>query len=299
MKPRHWLVFAFLGIIWSSSFLWIKLALREIGPAELVTYRMIFAAISATLVVLLGRKPWPRDLPSWGALALLGLVNLALPNLLISWGEQTIDSAVAAILNATVPLFTTLIAHSWLHDDKMTSRRITGLVAGFAGVVVLLSEDLAASAHGSLLGQGAVVLASFLYGASNVFARRHTKEIDGLIRGAVPPMFASIFMIGVGSVSGGHFPAPPTLPLTWVAVLWLGILGSAISMIFHYYLLHEIGPTRTSMVAYVFPLGGMILGVVFMQESLSWQLLAGSILIISGIVVVNRPQEERRVTAGK
>jgi drug/metabolite transporter (DMT)-like permease len=296
MKPRHWLVFAFLGIIWSSSFLWIKLALREVGPATLVTYRMVFAALSATLIVLASRRPWPRDIRGWGALAVLGLANLALPNLLISWGEQTIDSAVAAILNATVPLFTTVIAHYWLHDDRMTGRKILGLLAGFVGVAVLLSEDLAASARGSLLGQGAVVVASLLYGVSNVFARRHTRSIDGPVRGAVPSLFASAFMLGVGGASGG-LPPLPVESLTWIALLWLGILGSGISMILHYYLLHEIGPTRTSMVSYVFPLGGMILGVIFMHEDLSWRVLAGSVLIISGIVVVNRPDEERRVTA--
>jgi drug/metabolite transporter (DMT)-like permease len=298
VKTRHWLIFAFLGIIWSSSFLWIKLGIQEIGPYALVTFRMIFGAVAASIVVMVQRRSWPRDSRSWRSLVVLGLTSLAIPIFLISWGEQTIDSAVAAILNATVPLFTIVIAHFWLHDDKMTRRRIAGLVTGFVGVVILLSEDLAARAHSSLIGQAAVVLAAFFYAGSNVFARRYTKDIDGPVRGAAPLIVASLFMGGIGLSTGTALPVP-SLPVTWIAALWLGVLGSGIAMIMHYTLIHEIGPTRTSMVAYVFPLGGVILGVIFLHEQLSWQLLVGSFLIISGIVVVNRPDEGRKGMGGK
>jgi drug/metabolite transporter (DMT)-like permease len=297
VKTRHWLVFAFLGVVWSSSFLWIKLGVQEIGPYALVTYRMIFGAVAASGVVLAQRRSWPREFRSWRSLIILGLTSMAIPIFLISWGEQTIDSAVAAILNATVPLFTIVIAHFWLHDDKMTPRRIAGLITGFVGVVILLSEDLAASAQSSLLGQAAVVLAALFYGGSNVFARRATKEIDGPVRGAAPLIVAALFMAGMGFSTRTPL-AVPAQPITWIAALWLGILGSGIAMIMHYYLIHEIGPTRTSMVAYVFPLGGVILGVIFLHEQVSWQLLAGSFLIISGIVVVNRPDEGKRAVGG-
>jgi drug/metabolite transporter (DMT)-like permease len=298
VKTRHWVIFFFLGVVWSSSFLWIKIGVQDIGPYALVTYRMIFGAIAASLIVIAQRRAWPRDLRSWGTLTLLGLTSLAVPIFLISWGEQTIDSAVAAILNATVPLFTLVIAHIWLHDDKMTRRRIAGLAAGFIGVVVLLSEDLFASMHASLLGQAAVVFAASLYAVSNVIARKFTREIEGPIRGAAPLIAASIFMVATG-ISTGTPMTLPGEPLTWVAALWLGILGSGIAMILHYHLIHEIGPTRTSMVAYIFPLGGVILGVMFLHEELSWQLLAGSFLIISGIVVVNRPEAGKQVHGGK
>jgi drug/metabolite transporter (DMT)-like permease len=298
LKIRHWLIFAFLGLTLSSSFLWIKLGVQEIGAYSLVTYRMLFGALAASAVVIAQKRSWPRDARSWYSLITLGLTSLAIPIFLISWGEQTIDSAVAAILNATVPLFTIVIAHLWLHDDRMTPRRIAGLATGFVGVVILLSGDLSESAHSSLLGQGAVVLAALFYGGSNVFARRYTRDIDGPVRGAAPLIVASAFMAGMG-VSTGTSLAVPSLPLTWIAALWLGVLGSGIAMILHYTLIHEIGPTRTSMVAYVFPLGGVILGVIFLHEQVSWQLLAGSFLIISGIVIVNRPEEGARLTGRK
>jgi drug/metabolite transporter (DMT)-like permease len=291
VKPRHWAIFLFLGLVWSFSFLWIKIALREIGPAALVTYRMTLGAITASAFVLAQRRSWPREGRTWGVFALLGCTSLALPIFLISWGEQTIDSAVAAVLNATVPLFTIVIAHFWLHDDRMTPRRVAGLLTGFVGVVVLLSEDLLASEHASLVGQLAVVAAAVLYAVSNVITRKFTQSIDGPVRGAGPLIFGSLLMMSAGAATRTPMPVPD-LPMTWIATLWLGVLGSGIAMIYHYALIHDIGPTRASMVAYIFPLGGLLLGVLFLNEPLSWQLLAGSGLIVSGIVVVNRPERK-------
>jgi drug/metabolite transporter (DMT)-like permease len=273
-------------LIWSSSFLWIKSGVQEIGPMALVAFRMLFGALTATLIAMYQKVKWPRDWKTWGVYAILGPTSLAIPIFFISWGEQTIDSAVASILNATVPLFTILIAHYWLHDDKITLPRAFGLLIGFAGVVVLLSEDLLTSSHSSVIGQAAVILASFFYAGSSVFARRTTQHVDGFVRGAAPLITAAIFMWLLGPIAEKPF-LFPALPLTWIAALWLGILGSGLAIIMFYYLLHEIGPTRTSLVTYLFPLGGVILGVIFLDEHLSWQLILGAVLIISSIVVVN------------
>ena len=210
---------------------------------------------------------------------------MAVPFFLISWGEQAIDSAVASILNATVPLFTIVIAHLYLHDDKMTAQKVLGLLIGFAGVVILLSEDMHVS-QGSLLGQGAVILASLFYAGSAVYARRTTAHAPGLVRGAAPLVSATALMWLAAPIAESPFEIPHQ-PITWVALLWLGVLGSGLALILNYYLLHEIGPTRSTMVTYVFPLGGVVLGVLFLNEHLSWQLLAGAVLIISSLVVVN------------
>jgi drug/metabolite transporter (DMT)-like permease len=286
LKPKHWIVFITLGLIWSSSFLWIKIGVQEIGPMALVAYRMLFGALTAILIAMYQKVQWPRDWKTWGIYAILGPTSLAIPIFFISWGEQAIDSAVASILNATVPLFTIVIAHFWLHDDKMTVQKVLGLLIGFAGVVVLLSEDLLTSSHNSVIGQAAVILASLFYAGSSVFARRTTQHVDGFVRGAAPLITAAIFMWLIGPIAEKPF-LVPTLPLTWTAALWLGIFGSGLAIIMFYYLLHEIGPTRTSLVTYLFPLGGVILGVTFLNEHLSWQLALGAALIISSILVVN------------
>jgi len=286
MKSKHWVVFITLGLIWSSSFLWIKIGVQEIGPMALVAFRMLFGALTAAGIAIYQKVKWPRDWKTWGIYAILGPTSLAVPIFFISWGEQTIDSAVASILNATVPLFTIVIAHYWLHDDKMTVPKVLGLLIGFGGVVLLFSEDLLASKHLNVIGQFAVVLASLFYAWSAVFARKYTQHITGVERGALPLITATIFMWAIGPIAEKPF-LIPTLPITWVAVLWLGIPGSGLAIIMLYYLLHEIGPTRTTLVTYLFPVGGVILGVIFLDEQLSWQLLAGSALIIASLAVVN------------
>ena len=286
MQPKHWTAFIILGGIWSASFLWIKLALDEIGPFTLVAFRVLFGLLFAGGAVLVQRKAWPRDWAGWSPFLLLGLTSVAMPFFLTTWGELSIDSAVASILNATVPLFTIVIAHLFLQDDRMTHQRVLGLFIGFIGVVVLMSEDLTSGSHNSILGQAAVILASILYAGSSVYARKKTQSTPGLVRGAAPLVSATAIMWMAAPVLESPLKIPH-LPVSWIAVLWLGVLGSGLALIIWYYLLHEIGPTRTGMVTYIFPLGGVVLGVIFLEEHLSWQLALGALLIISSIVVVN------------
>jgi drug/metabolite transporter (DMT)-like permease len=286
MKLKHWIVFILLGLIWSTSFLWIKIGVREIGPMALVALRMLFGAITAFTIATLQKVIWPRDWKTWGVFAILGPTSLAIPVFLISWGERTIDSAVASILNATVPLFTIVIAHFWLSDDRITLQKALGLLIGFAGVLMLMSRDLAASAHNSVIGQGAVILAAIFYAGSAVFARKTTQHVAGLARGAAPLITAALFMWIVGPIAERPFQLP-RLPLTWVAVLWLGMLGAGLATLMYYYLIHEIGPTRATLVTYLYPIGGIVFGVIFLKEQLFWQLLAGIGLIILSLAVVN------------
>ncbi|MBI5962916.1 MAG: DMT family transporter [Chloroflexi bacterium] len=285
MKTKHWIVFITLGIIWSSSFLWIKIAVQEIDPITLVAYRVLFGLLFGLIVVFIQRPQWPRTFKEWFPILLLGITNVAIPFFLISWGEQAIDSAVAAILDSTVPLFTIVLAHFLLHDDKMTVSKVVGLLLGFAGVVILMSKDIGTSA-GPLLGQGAVVLACAFYAGSVVYARKFTENTPGIFR-SVGPLISSTAVMWMGTIFIESPVKVPQLPITWIALLWLGILGSGVAFIMNYYLIHEIGPTRTTMVTYIFPLGGVILGVLFLHEQLTWQLLTGAILIIVSLAVAN------------
>lgn len=298
MKFKHWLIFILLGAIWSSSFMWIKIAVQEIGPITLVAFRALFGLLFGFAVIFIRRVQWPHDRRTWLPLLLLGLTNIAIPFFLISWGEQSIDSAVASVLDATVPLFTILIAHYLLHDDKITLPKVMGLLIGFAGVVVLMSRDLFHASTNSLLGQAAVILASAFYAVSSVYARKTTEDTPGIIRSAVPLISASATMW----LATFLFESPvqmPGLGITWVALLWLGVFGSGLAFVMAYYLIHEIGPTRTTMVTYLFPLGGVILGVTFLNEELTWQLIAGAILIVLSLIVANLEPKKQEVLKGR
>ena len=285
MKLKHWIVFILVGAIWSSSFMWIKLALREVTPSALVAIRVTLGFLFGASVIFIKQIKLPKNIKTWMPLIILGVTNFAVPFFLISWGEKSIDSSVASILDATVPLFTIFMAHYLLKDDKMTFQKVIGLFIGFAGVIVLLSKNIGASSS-TLFGEGAVVLASLFYAGSAVFIRKTTQDIPGVLRSTVPMFSASIIMWITTLITENSVPMPK-LELTWIALLFLGIIGSGLAFLMAFYLIHEIGPTRSTMVTYIFPLGGVILGVTFLHEQITWQLLLGGILIVSSLLIVN------------
>jgi drug/metabolite transporter (DMT)-like permease len=285
LKLKNWLIFFLLGAIWSSSFMWIKIAIREVSPITLVAFRVIFGLLFGVVVTSIQRVRWPRTFKAWSPLLVLGVTNLAIPFFLISWGEQSIDSAVASVLNATVPLFTIVIAHFLLRDDKMTLPKVLGLVIGFLGVVVLLSKDIGASSS-SLLGQAAVVLAAIFYAGSAIYVRKTTEETPSVLRSAGPLVSATAVMWLAVFLTERPVEIPH-LGATWIALLFLGVLGSGFAFVLSFYLIHEIGPTRSTMVTYLFPLGGVILGVTFLDEQFTWQLISGAALIIASLVITN------------
>jgi drug/metabolite transporter (DMT)-like permease len=293
LKTKHWIVFILLGAIWSSSFMWIKIAVQEVGPITLVAFRALFGLLFGVAVIFIQRVSWPRTFSAWLPLLVVGLTNVAIPFFLISWGEKSIDSAVASILDATVPLFTILLAHFLLDDDKMTMPKVLGLVIGFLGIIVLMSKDLGSSSS-SLLGQLAVVVASMFYAGSAVYVRKTTEEVPGVVRSAGPLVSAA----GTMWLATFLFERPVTIPhlgITWIALLFLGVLGSGLAFVLAYYLIHEIGPTRTTMVTYLFPLGGVILGIAVLHEQLTWQVIAGATLIIASLAVSNWESGKQRI----
>jgi drug/metabolite transporter (DMT)-like permease len=287
VKPKDWVLFLALGLIWGSSFLWIKIAIREVDAFTLVGWRLLFGTLGMVAVIALRRPPFPRGRSIWLALALLGIINTALPFVLISWGQKTIDSAVASILNSTVPLFTMVIAHFALHDEPITARKAVGLLIGFGGVLALMARDLEAGSLGvGILGQAAVLLAAASYASASVFARRTMREVSPLVQAFVPMAVADA-IVWTAATQVGNPGRLPALPLTWVALLWLGLLGSCVAYLLFYNLLHSVGATRTTMVTYVFPVVGVTLGVVFLDELADWRLLAGAALVVASLAVVN------------
>src|SRR5262249_28010202 len=155
----------------------------------------------------------------------------------------------------------------------------------FGGVVVLMSQDIGASTS-SILGQAAVVLASAFYAGSAIIARKTTEDTPGILRSMGPLVSATVVMWLATFLTESPIEIPK-LGITWTALLFLGIIGSGLAFVLAYYLIHEIGPTRTTMVTYLFPLGGVILGVSFLHEQLTWQIVAGAVLIIASLAVAN------------
>lgn len=287
MAPANWALFLLLSALWGSSFLWIKIAVSEIGPLALVGWRLLFGSLGMIAVMVVHRYRWPERRRTWVNLILLGVINTGLPFVLISWGEQTVDSAVASVLNSTVPLFTLLIAHLFLVDDRINASKVFGLSMGFGGVVLLMSRDFSGELTSGLLGQLAILLAAVAYAIGGVFARRTMREVDPYIQAFIP-MAAADLMVWSLAIPLEQRPVLPRLPITWVALIWLGLLGSCFAYIIYFQLLHRIGPTRATMVTYLVALIGVVLGVVFLNETFDWRLAVGGAMVIAGIAVVNR-----------
>lgn len=287
MSLKNWLKFIVLALAWGSSFLWIKIAGQEIGPFTLVFLRASFALLGLTAALLVIRPEMPRG-KRWWAFVYLGFFNVALPFVAISWAERTISSGMASILNATVPLFTILMAAVFLPEDGLTAPKVLGLLVGFAGVFVLVSDQLGYGSN-NLLAIGAMLLAAASYGSSNVFARRQTLGLRPAAQAFGQSLLSWTIMLPVSTLAEQSILHLPRLPLTWLALAWLGLVGTAMATLLYYSLLNSVGPTRASLVTYCFPLVGMILGLIFLSEPLKWQLFLGAALIISGVWMVNNP----------
>lgn len=288
MRLREWAAFWLLGTIWGSSFLWIKIALGGTGPVLLAALRLLFGAAGLCGIAWATRQRIPRDRDLLVRYLVLAVLNTAVPFVLIPWGETRIASGLAAILNGTTPLFTLVVAHFWLRDERITPLRVGGVTLGFMGVVVLMSGSLGAPAlWNNLWGQGAVLAASGSYAIAATFARKHLRGQPPVLQAAIAVSMADgMLWLVVPAVSRPL--RLPHLPVTWLALAWLGLLGSCLAYLLYYYLIQAWGATRATAVTYVFPIIGLVLGVGFLGEPLSPRLVAGTLLVISGIASASR-----------
>jgi drug/metabolite transporter (DMT)-like permease len=288
VRPR-WLLpaaFVLLGLIWGSSFAWIKIAVEEIPPASLVALRMGLGAVGMLALLAFIRVPMPRGAREWLPLVVLGAVNAAVPIFLISWGEQFVDSGTAAVLNSLTPIFSLLIAGVALRVEPVTALRVGGLLLGFLGAALLASRelDLRADASG-LIGAGAVVLAAFSYAVGASYARHRIRSTHRYVVAAGTLVFAALDTAVLALITDGGV-ILPTQPDTILAVAWLGVLGSFVAYVCFFFLIEHLGATVAAMVTFMFPVVGVALGVLLLGERMDVRLILGTVLVLMGIIVV-------------
>jgi drug/metabolite transporter (DMT)-like permease len=286
LSVKNWVKFIALGLVWGSSFFWIKIGLQEVGPLHVVFFRVSLALLGLSVFYVLRHKSFPLR-KAWKLYLFLGVFNVALPFFLVSWSETHITSGMASILNSLQPLTTSLIAAIFIKDEKLTPQRIAGLLLGFGGVLVLMSDKFGGELTGEAIGILAMVIAVFCYGSSGVYARIHNDGVKPEDQ-ALGQFVLGMFFIFPAMLS---FESPFTLPVrpvSYLAFAWLGLLGSFFAAITWYSLLDEIGPARVSMTTYMFPLVGVILGATILKEPLNWRTLVGGLMILGAIIIVNQ-----------
>jgi drug/metabolite transporter (DMT)-like permease len=288
-RPRWVLPVAFvsLGLIWGSSFAWIKIAVEDVPPATLVAWRMTLGAIGMLLLIAAFRLRVPRGAGEWLPLVVLGAVNAAIPIFLISWGQQFVDSGTAAVLNSLTPIFSLLIAGIALRVEPVTALRVIGLLLGFIGAALLASRELELRADASgLIGAVAVVVAAFSYAVGASYARHRIQRTHRYVVAGGTLLFASIDAWVLALLADGGVVLPTRLE-TIVAIAWLGILGSFVAYVLFFFLIEHLGATMASMVTYLFPVVGVGLGVLLLGERMDVRLAIGTVLVLIGIIVVS------------
>ncbi len=282
---RVWLAFWFAALFWGTSFLWIKLGLESWNPVSLVAFRLGFACLLFLLALRLTRTPLKFPKTHWWVFPVVGLLNPCLPFLLISWAEQELETGVVSILNGTVPLFTLIIAPLLLSDERPTWRTCLGTAVGFVGIAVLFSGKLEGGFYGGdNFAKLAVLLACLLYSTSAVLLRRFTPAIPPLSQAAWLNGFACGF-VWLQALATDSLRLPPAT-VNWIAVVWLGALGSFGAYSLGMYVMLKRGATQLGLINFAYPLLGMLLGVVVLGEAFQWNLLLGGSLILGGIALV-------------
>jgi drug/metabolite transporter (DMT)-like permease len=276
-----------LGTLWGSSYLFIKVTVAEVPALTLVAGRLLLAALLMAGLLRVLKLAMPRERRVWRHYAVLGLINMALPFSLITWGEQHISSGLASLLTSTLPIFTVLLAHVVSSDERITPHKLLGVGVGFAGVGILIWPDLQQGLEANLLGQLAVVAASLSYAAGTLYARDRLRGQAPLASAAGQITMAAAFMAPLSLLVDRPFDLSPSLPAlaSWVG---LALLGTIVAYIMYFTLLARNSATFVSTVTYIVPVSGLLLGTLVLDEPLSGNLLISLALILTGVLLVRR-----------
>jgi drug/metabolite transporter (DMT)-like permease len=285
-----------LAAIWGSSFMFIEIAIDELSPAATMTGRLLFALVALGAVLVLRRGPAQavRCVRQFGwAGVVLGVITTALPFWLIAWGQTRIDSGIAAIGNASMPIFVALLAIRFARHERVTGWRAFGIALGIVGVGVLVGVDPQGGWSGAI-GTLAVVLASISYAAGSLYSQHKLGGSSGLLVSTASAFWGTLVILPFGIAQG-----PTELP-SWEAVAavgMLGLLGTAVGLLMYLNMLEKFGSSRASLVVYLLPLTALFYGSVFLDEPLRLTAIGGLALILAGVALgsgVVRPMRRRQ-----
>jgi len=286
-KPLDFVILLVLSIIWGSAFGAIKIAVDSTGPFSLVAVRtlvgflvlFVFLALSGGLKLDFARLPYRR-------LLAIGFVGTLLPFFLISWAEQTVDSAVAGLLNGAGPLVTVLGAHFITRDELMTKGRLAGVLLGLVGIIILMQDGLEKLGTGSLLGQIALVVAFGCYAAGNLMVRG-VKFLTPVQLAACSLAFSSL--ISVPAALWLEAPTPQSWSLeVWGALLWLAVVSTAFAFSLRYVLIRRAGAGFVANVGYLIPIVAVLIGFFFLDERITPMTVLAMLIILLSLYVTRR-----------
>jgi drug/metabolite transporter (DMT)-like permease len=293
LRPKELGALVLLGALWGASFLFIRVAVPELGPFALVEVRVALAALALTTLVLargrsLKLRPW------WRQFLILGFVSVAVPFTLISAAEVYLTASLAAILNSTTVFFTAIVAALWL-GDPLTARKFLGIVLGISGVGILVGWDPLPLTGMVVLSVFAVLGASVAYGIGGVYAK---KTFSGL-----PPASMAVGQLSAATLimlplSAARPPVASPSTLAVICVLALALLSTAVAYLLFFYLLENAGPTSTSTVTLIVPVFGLLFGVILLDEPVGIGTLVGLVIVLLSVALVTGPRLPSKSPSG-
>ena len=283
----NWILFLLLGFFWGSSYLFIKIGVNAgIEPITLVMFRLLMSAAFLAIVVVAARDSLPRAARSWMHLIVIAFSGVVLPFILITVAERSVDSALAAILVAPVPLLVVPIAALMLPDEPVTAMKVVGVIVGLVGVAFLVGFDPSQIGTSDFAAELLLLGAAGSYALNAVYSRRFVKGTSPRVT-SFAQVVAALAMVTILAFALEQPLLTPVSTEAVVAVAWLGIIGSGVAFLIFFRLLGAWGAGRTSMVAYVMPGFGIILGVLVLDEAMDAGMVVGATLVIGGIALVN------------
>ena len=288
MGPVEWSMLIVLSMLWGGSYFFVEIALFEWSPLLIVAVRVSIAALVIWTIVLAAGLPIPRSRPAWTAFALMGLLNNVVPFLLIVWGQKEITSGLAAILTASTPVFTVVVAGLLLRDERMTASKLFGAMLGLVGVILLIGPSALSRMDASLMAQLAILTAALSYAFAGVYARRlPAMNIDPVVAAAGQLLMSSLIMIVL--VLAFETPAPllRSSVSVWAAVGAMAVLSTALAYILYFRIIATAGATNAMLVTLLMPVTAILLGSLFLGERIQALHLAGMAVIGLGLSVID------------
>lgn len=278
---------ALLALIWGSSFLWIKLALRGLSPVEVTLARLVLGAGVLFVVVAVRRQTLPRGAVVWMHIVIAALFANAAPYLLFALGEQHVASSTAGMLNATTPLWTVVVALAVRHQKNVSLRQGAGLILGFGGALLIFAPWQSVSGFASA-GAIACLAAAASYGISYVYMDRYLarRGINPVTLSACQLLAAAALLAMALGVAGT--PAPRLDVTVVVSIVILGVLGTGVAYVLNYQIITSEGATLASTVIYLLPVVAIVLGVVVLAETVTASAIAGIALVLLGVALTRR-----------
>ena len=266
-----------LAALWGASFIFMRIAAPELGPFVLGFLRAVIAALFL-LAFLLVRAGTTELKTHWKKLAMVGILNSAIPFFLLAFATLSLSGGFASIINATAPLWAAVIAWIWL-SEKLDGGRTAGLIIGFAGVVVLVWNKQGINLPGALLAILAAISAAFFYGLGANFTKKYMQGINTLVVAAGSMVGAAIVLLPGAML---YWPGDPVSIKAWVAISIMGIASTGIAYVLYFRLIVNVGPAKAITVTYLIPAFAVIWGAMFIDEKLTMNMVIGCAIILIG-----------------